>query len=60
MGMGCGGPVKIEYNLIKVITPWIKNQDTEFTLGTMVGFIRAISKMIIETAMENFMNLTKR
>jgi hypothetical protein len=60
MDMGYGRPIKTEYNRIKVITQWIKSQGMEFILGIMVGFTKAISRMIIEMVMENFMNLTKQ
>lgn len=41
-------------NDIKVITVWIKNQDTEYINGKMDGHIKEILIMITEMDMESF------
>jgi hypothetical protein len=60
MDMGFGRQIKIEFNLIKVITPWMLNQDMVSTYGTMDGYTKGISKMIYEMVMVKCMRMRKR
>lgn len=53
MDMDFGTQVGKGSNLTKGTMLWIKNVVMVFTLGTMVGSIKVISKMIKETALDN-------
>lgn len=56
--MDFGKQAEDDFNLIKVIIRWIKNQDMEFILGIMVGSIKAILKMINEMALDSSIKMT--
>lgn len=53
MAMGFGKQAKRDFNHIKAIILWIKNQDTESILGITDGFIKVILKTINEMALDN-------
>lgn len=40
--------------ITKAITQWIRNQDMEFINGKMVGYIKGIFRMTIETDLGSF------
>lgn len=56
--MDFGKQEEDDFNLIKVIIWWIKNQDMEFILGIMVGSIKAILKMINEMDLDSSTKMT--
>lgn len=58
MDMDFGKQAEDDFNLIKVIIRWIKNQDMEFILGIMVGSIKVILKMINEMALDSSTKMT--